>query len=252
MATDQVITDETVVEEVVEPVQEVPVVPVPEAPAAIEAPEVTVPFNIPESLRTAEVETVGGMSPTDIEAMQSRNTELERQYAENLQIRERNDQDVSIQSKAQTYLNTYQLDSLTPEQVARLIATEVTGAEQKGRTELESEQLKGRIEVGRRAAATKIGKDNNVDPNALMHLNSPAEMEERAKWIVELNKTNKNVAELQQARHPDQKFAGTGTDEVVNSENIDKLYMDWETSHPDGGDNPYEERYGTFLNQNRS
>ena len=225
----------------------VDVTPVPEAPAATEvaeSPEVTVPFNIPESLRPQEPETQGGLSPAEIEALQSEVVDLKKGQAETLRIQAQNKNATSIQELTQQYITLYNLDETT----ARFTATQVVNERQQGESNLAQAEMRGQVEVGRRNAAQHFASKNpGVDPSALINLDSPAAMEREAKWIVAWNATDKRVAAVEKARVPEQTFASGGQGDAVTSDNIDRLFVQYETEHPGNTSNPFEARYRRFL-----
>ena len=214
----------------------------PETPAAPETPEVTV-RNIPESLRPQEPETQGGLSPAEIETLQSENVELKRGQAETIRIQAQNKNATSIQELTQQYVTLYNLDETT----ARFTATQVVNERQQGESNLAQAEMRGQVEVGRRNAAQHYGKQYGVDPSALINLDSPASMEREAKWIVAWNTNDKRVAAVEKARVPEQTFASGGQGDAVTSDNIDALYVQYEAEHRGNTNNPFEARYRRFL-----
>ncbi len=176
----------------------------------VETPEVTLPFTIPDALRTPEPETQAGMAPDEIERLLSRNEELETEREKTLNIQSQNQEATSIQDRAQGYLNSYQLDNLDRDQIARFVATEVEKAVSEGRTNTQQVERQSQMKTNQRAAAIEIGNKHNVDPTPLMNLNSRAEMEREATWIVDSNKTRADIAALQKGRVPDQTFIDNG------------------------------------------
>lgn len=208
-----------------------------------ETPEVTIPFSVPESLRTPEPEIPGGLTPTQIETLQNENVELKRGQAETLRIQAQNQNATSISDLTQHYISLYQLDETT----ARFTATQVINERQQGAANLAQSEMRGQIEVGRRNAAQHYGKQYGVDPSALITLDSPAAMEREAKWIVHANTNDKRVAAVEKARVPNQTFASGGQGDAVTSDNIDALFIQYETEHPGNTSNPFEARYRRFL-----
>lgn len=258
MTTDNTVTETPVVEEVSQsaawelpaepsdgtPVETTPVVETPaETPATPESPEVTVPFNLPESLRPQEPETQGGLSPVEIEALQSENVELKRGQAETLRIQAQNKNATSIQELTQQYITLYNLDETT----ARFTATQVVNERQQGESNLAQAEMRGQVEVGRRNAAQHYGKQYGVDPSLLISLDSPSAMEREAKWVVAWNSNDKRMSAVEKARVPEQTFASGGQGDAVTSDNIDRLYVQYETEHPGNASNPFEARYRRFL-----
>ena len=216
----------------------------PETPTAPETPEVTIPFSVPDSLKTPEPETPGGLTPAEVETLQSENAALRRGQAETQRIQAQNQNATSVQELTQKYINTFQMDETT----ARFAATEVINERQQGEAKLAQSEVKGQIEVGRRNAAQHYGNQYKVDPSALIGLDSPEAMEREAKWIVAWNTNDKRVAAVERSKVPDQDFAGGGSGDSVTSDNIDALYIQYEAAHPNGN-NPYEARYRTFLSK---
>ena len=214
-------------------------------PETPETPEVTIPFNVPDSLKTPEPETPGGLTTAQIDALQSENEVLKRGQAETLRIQAQNQNATSIEELTRQYINLYSMDDTT----ARFTATQVINERQSGEAKLAQSEVKGQLEVGRRNAAQHYGKQFGVDPSALIGLDSPQAMEREAKWIVYANTNDKRVAAVERSKVPDQPFAGTGQGQTVNSDTIDALYIQFEQEHPGNTSNPFETRYRAFLNQ---
>lgn len=227
-----------------EPGEDAPVVAAPPpAPEAPETPEVTIPFNVPESLRPKEPEAPGGQTAGEVEALRNENTELRRGQAETLRIQAQNKNATSIQDLTQQYINLYSLDETT----AKFTATQVINERQQGEANLAQAEVREQTEIGRRNAAQHYGNQYSVDPSALINLDSPGAMEREAKWIVYASTNDKRVTAVERARVPDQHFASGGQGDAVTSDNIDALYIQHETEHPGNTSNPYEARYRTFL-----
>ncbi len=209
-----------------------------------ETPEVTIPFSIPDSLKTPEPETPGGLTPAQIETLQSENEVLKRGQAETLRVQAQNQNATSIEELTRQYINLYNMDDTN----ARFAATQVINERQQGDSKLAQAEVKGQIEVGRRNAAQFYGKQYKVDPSALISLDSPEAMEREAKWIVAWNTNDKRMTAVERSKVPDQQFAGGGQGDAVTSENIDALWVEHERAHPNSN-NPFEARYRIFLSQ---
>lgn len=184
----------------VNPITNEVVIPVPESPAETpetpETPEVTIPFNVPDALKPKEPET---QTASEIESLKNENAELKRGQAETLRIQTQNKNATSIQDLTQQYINTFQLDETT----ARFTATQVISERQQGEAKVADANMLAQIEVGRRNAASHYGKQYGVDPTALANLDSPAEMEREAKWIVYANSNDKRVSAVEASRVED-------------------------------------------------
>lgn len=250
MTTENAISDpEAVIETVelpAEPGEDTAVVDAPETqetPETPETPEVTIPFSVPESLRPKEPEVPGGPTAAEFEVLRNENVELKRGQAETLRIQAQNKNATSIQDLTQQYINLYSLDETT----AKFTATQVINERQQGEANLAQAEMRERVEIGRRNAAQHYGKQYHVDPTALMNLDSPDAMEREAKWMVYVNTNDKRVTAVEKARVPDQHFASGGQGDAVTSDNIDRLYVQYETEHPGNTSNPFEARYRKFL-----
>lgn len=227
-----------------EAVAETPVAPV-ETPPEPETPAVTLPFTLPEALRPPAPETQGGLTLDEQTYMQSRLAELERVRDETLQIQRTNRNATALEDEVRQFINLYNMD----EQSARVAATAVIRERQIGEENQTQSEANYQSEVNRRQAAATVGREFNVDPAALMELNSTEAMKREAKWIQYVNTNNERVARVENKLIPNQNFAdgGQGT-ESVTSDNIDALYVGWENQNTDPlAVNPYGERYKRFL-----
>jgi hypothetical protein len=219
---------------------ETPISPSPEATPA-QSTAAADPFDLPAELQESQVESVN--SPLN---------SYERQRLEYLETR---DEDYSVVQKRQnidTETRNHQLryeslgyDQQTAQVMANIHKTERENAQQ------ELGQVKSDIELQRRKgnAATFFGKQYGVNPENLVDFDSPRQMERHARLLQYTGKQEQRLQKVEQGTIPAQNFNGAGGNApAANANNIDELWMGAELTNP--GNNPYDERYRKFLNEN--
>ena len=220
-----VTTDAPAVEETAAP--ETPVETEPEAPAPSDE-----PFKLPAELQ-----------PTSDPAPQGLN-ELERQRLQDLESREvefnraRDQQEVAQQTQQlRNHYESLGWDSTTAEAMANIHRQERENAQQ------QLANLHQHVQLGqaKQRAAEFYGKQEGVDPQALINFNSPAEMEQYAKLLAHTGRLERRTTGLEQDKVKEQHYdGGAGGGATVTSDNIDSLWLNGQVS---------DDQYDRFLNR---